>query len=62
MTPEFIVELIRQFPTFLGLLLLAYVQYTDRKRQDERFDRLLDTLIDCTDIDEQAAERLRPRS
>ena len=60
MESEFIIEIIRQFPTFMGLLLLAYVQYKNSQRQDERFDKLLDALLDCTDLSEQTIDELRP--
>jgi len=36
---DFILTIIAQFPTFVGLLLLAYVQYQDSKRCEESRDR-----------------------
>lgn len=35
MEQEFLISVISQFPTFAGLLILAYVQYLDSKRCDE---------------------------
>ena len=38
MDSEFIIQLLAQFPTFMGLLLLAYVQYQDSKRCEDSRD------------------------
>lgn len=39
MEADFILTIIAQFPTFVGLLLLAYVQYQDSKRCEDSRDR-----------------------
>lgn len=39
MDSEFILSVVAQFPTFTGLLLLAYVQYQDSKRCEDSRDK-----------------------
>lgn len=39
MEADFILSVVAQFPTFMGLLLLAYVQYQDSKRCEDSRDK-----------------------
>lgn len=52
MDTEFLLTVIAQFPTFVGLLILAYVQYQDsqrcessRDKADQRYHDLVQQLI-----------------
>lgn len=52
METEFLLNVVAQFPTFMGLLLLAYIQFQDsrqcesaRDRADQRYHDLVRGLI-----------------
>lgn len=58
---NFVMELLSNFPTFAGLIALAYVQYTDNQRcedaraqQAEVLERLILQLIDMRDESDDA--------
>ena len=45
---DFIVKLIEQAPTFIGLIALAFVLYKQNEKQEQHNDILLERLIELS--------------